>query len=261
MSTPNFLYDDKVIGATLTGSSETTGFPVENIQHPFKTKQWKTTGLTTESVIFNLGSAISIDTIAIINHNFNQFTTTAPTITIDSNSSNSFPNHADTLTINTTTNLVDYSLTNSGGSFQYWKLSMTGGAGLDTTYDIGRIMLGAKYQPAKSYDIGIERTLIDFTEHERSIGGQLHSDIKELFNRLTMSFSYISLTDRDAIVTMFDLVRTNKDIILTTDTTSTALINSNTYYGKFASMPTFANAIKTATDERYNVQLVLDESL
>lgn len=58
MSNILFLYDNLLDSAALTESSEASGFAVENIQHPFRTKVWRTEGATagTANVVIDHGS-------------------------------------------------------------------------------------------------------------------------------------------------------------------------------------------------------------
>lgn len=259
MTTPRFLYDDLGIAATLTAATEDADFPKENAQNELRTKIYKSTDLTDEWLVFDLGAADTVDAIAIINHNFNDFTSVTPTIKFQGHTSDSWgaPDIDETLTV------VDGIIVGyiTGGSKRYWRVSMTGGSGSETTYNIGRIMFGARMQTAKSYDIGFQRGINDFTNTSQTVGGQLYSDFKEKFESFSLTFSMISTTDRDKLIAMAENNRTAKNLVWTLDTTDTATINATTYYGKLAGMPVFTNALKTASDERHSTTLNLRESL
>ncbi|MCK5610684.1 hypothetical protein KAR91_52915, partial [Candidatus Pacearchaeota archaeon] len=176
MTTPRFLYDDLGIAATLTSATEDADFPKENVQNELRTKIYKSTDLTDEWLVFDLGAAATVDTIAIMNHNFNEFTSVTPTIKFQGHTADSWgtPDIDETLTV------VDGIIVNyiAGGSKRYWRVSMTGGSGTETAYNIGRVMFGARMQTAKSYDIGFNQAPNDFTTTVQTIGGQLYSDFK-----------------------------------------------------------------------------------
>lgn len=259
MTTPRFLYDDKGIDATLTSATEDADFPKENVQNELRTKVYKSTDLTDEWLVFDLGAAATVDAIAIMNHNFNDFTSVTPTIKFQGHTADSWgtPDIDETLTV------VDGIIVNyiTGGSKRYWRVSMTGGSGTETAYEIGRVMFGAKFQPIKSYDIGFSRNTNDFTTISQTVGGQLYSDFKEKFETFSLPFSSITTTQRDNTIAMAENNRTAKNLVWTLDTTDTASINATTYYGKLANMPGFTNTLKTAGDERYSTVLNLRESL
>lgn len=259
MSQIRFLYDDLGQPATLTASTENTAFPKENIVNELRTKIWKSTDLTSETLDFDLGAASAVDTIAIMNHNFSDFTSVTPTITWigDDDSGFGSPSTSEALTVVSGIIILYF----SSDSKRYWRLSITGGSGTETVYEVGRVMFGARLQPTKTFDIGFERSIMDFTTMSQSIGGQLHSDFKDKFDVVRVNFSHQSKTDRDSIITMAENNRTAKNLIVTLDTASTATINDTTYYGKLVGLPAFTNSLKTANDERYNTALEIRESL
>jgi hypothetical protein len=259
MSTPRFLYDDLGIPATITAATEDTDFPKENVQNELRTKVYKSTDLTDEWLVFDLGSAATVNTIAIMNHNFNDFSSVTPTIKFQGHTADSWgtPDVDETLTVVSGT-IINYI---TGGSKRYWRVSMTGGSGTETTYNIGRVMFGAKLQPSKSYDVGFQRSINDFTVTSQTIGGQLYSDFKGNYDSFVLPFSMITTTDRDNMITMVENNRTAKNLVWTIDTTDTTSINATTYYGKFIDLPTFNNTLKTSGDERHSTVLNLRESL
>lgn len=257
MTVPRFIYNDLGLTATLTSSTEDTDFPKENVQHEHRTKIWKSTDLTSEYLTFDLGTAKTVDAVAIMNSNFNDFTTTTPTVQFQGNATNSWgaPSVDESLTINAGT-IIKYI---AGGSYRWWRLSMTGGVGTETVYEVGRTFFGARFTPSKSFQIDYQRALVDFTTKSRSIGGQTHMDYKDVYETIGLNFAHISTTDRDNFITMFENNRTAKNLVMTIDPIG-ALVGS-TYYGKFMSLPSFTNTLKTSGDERYSFSLNFEESL
>ena len=56
-------------GVTFIASSADANYPVTNIQDQRLSTRWRTTAITSQSVIVDLGSALAIDTVAILGHN------------------------------------------------------------------------------------------------------------------------------------------------------------------------------------------------
>jgi len=254
MTTPRILYIDLAKTATLTKNSEDAAFPVSNIQHEFRTKEYRTTGLTSEWVVIDLGSAQSVTMLAIMNHNFQS----GGTYKLQGNATDSWgtPSVDITLTYNAT-NLFHYM---TAQTYRYWRILMTNTTG--TYISLGRVMLGSYFQPAKSFDIGsYSNRIVDLATSSQSIGGQIHSDVKNYYHEIALTFSHITATDRDNWVTMFETILTHQAIVLTVDTTSTSTINATTYYGRLPDIKEILHSLKTVNGERYSFVLNFEELL
>jgi hypothetical protein len=93
------LYNNLLDTATLTASSEATGFPANNLKNPFRTKCWKTAGTVpgTAQLVVDFGSAQTVDAIALTGYDW----ATAPgKLVVEFNSSDSWdaPAAVETLT-------------------------------------------------------------------------------------------------------------------------------------------------------------------
>jgi len=66
------LYNNLLDTATLTASSEATGFPANNLKNPFRTKCWKTAGTVpgTAQLVVDFGSAQTVDAIALTGYDW-----------------------------------------------------------------------------------------------------------------------------------------------------------------------------------------------
>lgn len=257
-----FLYTDlarNTADADITGSTEATGFPAENLKNEKITARWRTTDLTDETAAFDRTSAVSINCVAVINHNLNDFTSTTPTVTFEGDDAATFdsdggnPQNIETLTVVSGIIVKYFSATTAR---RYWRIKMTGGAGTETYYTIGRLMFGTYFQSNRTIaprSYGRKRT--DFGKTSRSIGGQTHSDFQDLFDVISLGFTELETTDRDNFDTMFDAVHTSKPILLTVDTTDTTSINDTTQYGKLTDLATWENTVRTATLNRFNASL------
>ena len=72
MSNILFLYNNLFDDATLTESSEASGFAAENTQHPFRTKVWRTAGATagTATLKIDHGVAKAVNCVALAGYNW-----------------------------------------------------------------------------------------------------------------------------------------------------------------------------------------------
>lgn len=72
MGRKNFrmLWDNRAFdAATLTATSSATGYPVANLQDPFRSRKWRSTSITGQSITINLGSSKNFNALAFIDHN------------------------------------------------------------------------------------------------------------------------------------------------------------------------------------------------
>jgi hypothetical protein len=99
-----FLFDNLIDSATVTASSAATGFPATNLQNPFRSKVWRTSGATAglAQLVINHGSAKAVNAIALCGYSW----TTAPgRLVMEFNSTDSWdtPAATETLTWNAPT--------------------------------------------------------------------------------------------------------------------------------------------------------------
>ena len=93
---PNYI--DNLISSNITASSALIDYPAVNVTDQRLSTLWKTNASTTQSIIFDLGSALPVTTIAVLGHNLASSTT----INVYANTSNSWssPAYSTTLTWN-----------------------------------------------------------------------------------------------------------------------------------------------------------------
>lgn len=120
--------DNVIADATITPSTEATGYEVENLYDGNPAKPWKATA-TTGNIVFNFGSAQNIDLVALIHHNL----TAGLEVRIQGNASDSWGSP----TLNQAITIPAYDedgfpvnpwidLSALSNSFQYWRLVVVG---------------------------------------------------------------------------------------------------------------------------------------
>jgi len=96
---------------------------------------WKSTGVTSENLVIDLGSAMTPTAIIIADHNF----TASATITIEANSSNSWGAPAYTYTFSAITDpLVIY----LSQTYRYWRIVLADTTNTDAFLRVGNVYLG-----------------------------------------------------------------------------------------------------------------------
>ncbi len=125
-------YINLLDSATLTPSSELVGNEAALLQNQLLTKQWWATTSADQTLIIDLGSAQSVDLIAILGHNL----PVTSVITVEGNATNSWgsPTYSKVLTWNS--GIIAEFISQS---FRYFRLRFQT---LVTGLEIGRIWLG-----------------------------------------------------------------------------------------------------------------------
>ena len=176
-----FLYNNLLDAAALTESSQASGFPVENIQHPFRTKVWRTAGgvAGTANVVIDHGVAVAISCAALINYSW----TEAPgTLDLEFNAADAWgaPTATEALTwaANPTVNGNNGTIIKifaAALTFRYNRLNVVYSPGaVPTDWDLGRMFVGSYFQPTHDRLYGDEsgQDFVDLSDMLGTAGGQ-----------------------------------------------------------------------------------------
>ena len=94
-------YIDSLTGSNITASSALTDYPAVNVTDQRLSTLWKTDASTTQSIVFDFGSALPVTVIAVLGHNL----VSSTVINVYANTSNTWssPAYSTTLTWNIVT--------------------------------------------------------------------------------------------------------------------------------------------------------------
>lgn len=180
----------------ITAGSEDAYLPVENVQHPHRSKVYRTgTAAAAEWIKFDLGSAKAVQSVILLDHTL---TGSDSLIKLQGNATDSWgaPSVDETLTYNAGT-LAKF--LSAAQTYRWWRVIFTKSAAGETR-DIGRIFLGPYYECVKNISFGgLKITPVDLSDTGRSIGGQTYSDQRSLYHEIKTAFNYIL----DAQMTQF----------------------------------------------------------
>ena len=234
-----FLYDNLVNEpeATLVGSSESEGFPVENLQHPFRTRLWTTTS-DDGSVVIDLGSSKAVTCVALTGYNW----TDAPNdLDLEFNTEDSWgaPPATEALTwaANPTANGNRACIikTFDSKSYRFIRLNVVNGNPAANAWSLGRIFLGTHFEPNVNWLISpFGFRMVDPSIGSRSIGGQQHFDVFSQYREVTLGFRAESLAQFEEYQKLFTTVGIHKNIFMALDYDNEP--NEMTLYGTISSI-------------------------
>lgn len=186
--------------ATLTSSSEATGFEDGNTQTRHKLEHWRSTGISAEWLKVDLGADTVVRAVVILYSNLQvgdsisiQGQTAAngddwdgdPALTI---------NVAVTITAAMVSKgLIIYNWEAAPTACRYFRILMTAAAG--SYIRAGRVFLGSFVEPDNDYDKDYEASPVDPSEIMKTPGGQTYVNIREQRSQLALRFSQITADD------------------------------------------------------------------
>lgn len=212
------LWDNKVDSGTITANSEASNYPVSNIVHIHLSRQWRSTGDTSEWIKIDAGAGntITADSVAILQHNISS----GATVKIQANATDVWtaPSIDETITYNS--GIIFKFFTNTTG-YRYWRLLVEDPSNPDGYIEIGRLFLCTYYQVEKSFQKAFTEEKTNTDQLSYSLSGQLYADIGIEFKRYALTFPYWNNTAKQAIETMVTMIGKHKPLVLFLDENNT----------------------------------------
>jgi hypothetical protein len=222
MANSRLLYNmDAFDAATVTHSSEAnTDLVAENVLHDHIAKLWRTTGKSSEWIVFNLGSAKKITCFSIFSFNL----TSSATVTLQGNASDSWgsPTYSQALTIPTDadSNVIQRIVFFLDQTFQYWRLTLADSGNAASYLDIGRIAAGEYYETSRNIGQGFSITMFDPSEGNVVAGRQTFYRNRNRYRRATVSFNLQDQTQTDKLSAIMEKVGNSRPLVLSLEPTN-----------------------------------------
>lgn len=184
--------------ATVTASSAAVGYPVTQLQNRWKTVGWRSTGITAEEVIANLGSPKAIYVLIVENMSL----TTGATVELGGHAADptGLAHTTYELIIPITTAMVTAKrivvFLAAPETYQWWRLLITDVAG--TYLEAGRVYLGPYFEPGRSYRTQWTRTPASDSVVSYSDGGQASVSERPIYWTYDLPISIVGTADEAA---------------------------------------------------------------
>ena len=201
------LWNNEIIDATLTPSTENPNFEVENIQDTRLSRYFRTVLDAAQDIVIDAGGSTTASYFAILNHNLSS----GATIKLQGNNTDAWgaPAFDEALTWNV--DMIVFNFTEV--SYNFWRLYIDDPANPDNYIKIGHLYLGTFLQmPYMKVDQVL--TVKTMSKVKISESGQAYGDEKYSFRNPKINFPRISQTQRLAIQAMFDTVKNVRPFIL-----------------------------------------------
>ena len=230
------LWDNKLDAATLLVSSEAAGLPVENIQHDWLTRHWRSTGLTDEWLDADLGAAEDITALFIRSHNIRAGASFV--IQADNDPVYGSLDVDDTIAI--TADMASYGVIgkfwSAAQAYRYWIQLITDDASghVDGYIREGRVFLGDYFEPSYRPSIYPDIEDIDPSIILQSVSGQRQANIITPYRRIRYSWGALPASDIVTLKAIFAAVGLNKPFFICEDSenpiTTTHYVRNVSYW-------------------------------
>ncbi len=186
--------------ADLTAGSEADDFGARELLSASPADRYRTTGVTTESITVDFGSAVTVDRLMIQGHNF----TSGATVTLkaDDNSGFSSPESV-SVTWRAGTVITDF----TAKTYRYWKLEIADSGNSDGYLEIGNLLLGETVTLDAPLPRGWEQTLVDPAKITVAASGKQFRAVYDRFWRYSVTFSEtnpLNSDDRDIALDLLE---------------------------------------------------------
>jgi hypothetical protein len=204
------LYNDLMIDSTLVASSERSGFPASNVQHPHLTRVWHSVIPTTQRITINAGTGntITASSAAMLAHNL----TSAATARIQGNTVDVWAAPPLDVPFTVTDELALAYFPSA--SYQYWSFPLDDPTNPAGYIEIGRLMLCAHWQSVEETDRGTEDGIEDTTRITESETGQGFGDIGVQKQTYAMSFGIMQPETRTSLKAIYASVGQHMPIVV-----------------------------------------------
>jgi hypothetical protein len=234
------LTNETTKDASLTVDSAIINYPPTNILDSRLSRIYRTNATTTAEIVYSMTSAITVNAIAIANHNI---TSSATAIKIQGNASDVWTSPSFSQDITWDSDIMTATFTDQ--SYQYWRLQIIDATNPDSYLEMGRVWIGESFQSP-----GISPTLthdkVSASIKSKSTGGQTYQDGRYFYHVVNTTYPAVTHAEKAEIFqqfeytdvgipyfTIFDEDCIDLDVLYCTqveDTIRATLLNNKDYY-------------------------------
>ncbi len=228
----NFCTED---ATTVTASTSDPSFPSSNLKHPFRSKRWRSTSASSQSVVFDMQTSEDIDSVVILwsKEDGINLSNTA-TIRIQANATNVWtsPTVNELLTINNTYEIASHYFT-TAQSFRYWRVLIDDASNPDGYVELGMVWLG-KGIAIENAQNGFEFSVVDRSKTITTEYGHSYTDEYPLLQSLQFSYANLEYDTVEILDNVFRQNGNKKPVLMVLDPVEDVYDKDHfVIYGKF----------------------------
>lgn len=203
---------------TFTASTADSEFPVENLRDPLRSKVWRTTSVSSQSVIVDLQTTEDVDSFGVF-FRANQpiRLTGSPTIRIEGNPSTDFssPLFSATVTLDDDSQVISHFET-TAQSYRYWRLFIDDPGNPYGGLEISKFVVG-KAEKFDGAARGFKWGTIDPSRIQRTPFGQQYSDILPVRKTFAFELPVESFANFERAIEFYEAVGKTESFMVALD--------------------------------------------
>lgn len=203
---------------TVSASTSDASFPVSNLQHPFRSKRWRSTGCSSESVVFDVQTIEDVDSVVILWPKEDGIRlTSSAVIKIQANATNVWTSPAvdQVVTINNDYSVASHFFSTTQ-SYRYWRVLVTDPTNPWGYIEIGQVWIG-KSLSVQNAENGFRFSLIDRSKSVETEFGHKYTDEYPISSVLQVSYKYLDYEEIQIIENAFRTNGTRKPVLIAVD--------------------------------------------
>jgi len=194
------LFDNHVEGATITASTEnpdydfTTAFNDDRLS-----RVGRTVSDTSQTIIFDLLTAVAVSKVMIEKHNFSS----GVTLTLEANATNVWTSPSYTTSLTYSADYVYKDLT-ANQTYRYWRLSVSDASNPDDYIEISKVFLGTHI--AVYMDTAMVLDYDSNSSVSKSVSGQVYGNRQLQYKKAKFNLSDITPANRILLKSFWNVV-------------------------------------------------------
>jgi hypothetical protein len=232
----------------ITATSSNLLLPVSNIVNAHIARKWRGSTAGGDSIIIDLGSLISIDTIAA-------FGVTGDTITFKASAIDPTGSLGELAFGSFTVDqnyLSQVMLIGGPISARYIRISVTNG--VSGLVEVGRAFVGLKTQFTYNYVKGWQRTWNDRSLRSKTRGGQTQIFSDSVYRTYDVTFDFLTQSDRDGFIETVDRVNAMKTDVLFITNPASANLSRDSVWGLMTTLSPVVQQYISTYSKQYSIE-------
>lgn len=212
-----FLYTNSFDSATVTSLNVATGYSAANVQDRLLKKTYRSTGLTSQWLKFDLGSTKTIDMFTFFYNNL----TSGATVKLYGHATDlgltelAWAGASYVGTITSFDARAGYIAPT--GAYRWYLLAITDASNTDGYIQIGRVCGGTAVSPTENFAEDFQESIIDGSDQSWTIGSHVYSIQRERYTTFDFSFRDISNANQVLLRTLYAAVYKTEPFVIAFD--------------------------------------------
>lgn len=216
------ITDNYILTATLTPSTVSPLFPLENLQNILRSKRFRTTSKATQNIVIDLSTAKDVDSFVMLLPKEGTINLTASAvIKLQANATDVWtsPSVDQTLTFDGVSRQLSYYF-GSTQNYRYWRLTIDDASAVGDYVEISKLILGEAVTiplPQNGFKLGKTNN----TKLSKNDFGSVYADKYPVLKKLSLEYKTLLISEIEQLESVYDTNGNHTPVFMTLDYLST----------------------------------------